>query len=148
MNRQSFGLQDKADAGQTARKAKTAAKRGTPINGFQMNEEIREWAREKGITVRLDLEFEKFRDYHQARGTVFKDWNAALRNWLRKAQEFQAPQTPLRTVNGRRYETDRGICPGSAQDQIRQITRQFLREQGEERDEGGESIEGICRAVK
>lgn len=34
-------------------------------------------------------EFAKFRDYHTARGTRFKDWSAAWRNWTRKAEELK-----------------------------------------------------------
>ena len=33
-------------------------------------------------------EAEAFRDYHLARGTTFKDWNAAWRTWLGNARKF------------------------------------------------------------
>lgn len=29
-----------------------------------------------------------FRDHHRARGTVFKDWQAAFRNWIRNEVKF------------------------------------------------------------
>ena len=50
-------------------------------------------------THHLDLtqEADKFRDYHAAKGSTFKDWDAAFRNWLRKAAEFRGPiQQPRR----------------------------------------------------
>jgi hypothetical protein len=33
-------------------------------------------------------ELEKFRDFHQAKGSVFKDFEAAFRTWMAKAREF------------------------------------------------------------
>lgn len=35
-----------------------------------------------------NTEVEAFRDYHQARGTVFKDWDKAFYTWLRNAKKF------------------------------------------------------------
>ncbi|SDH86253.1 helix-turn-helix domain-containing protein [Propionivibrio dicarboxylicus] len=35
-----------------------------------------------------NLEFLKFRDHHQSKGSKFKDWNAAFNSWLRKAAEY------------------------------------------------------------
>lgn len=32
---------------------------------------------------------EQFRDHHTSRGTVFKDWEAAWRNWFRNAVKFE-----------------------------------------------------------
>jgi len=46
---------------------------------------------------RIDLayEFPKFCDYHAAKGSVMKDWNAALRTWIRNASQFRKPgQSP------------------------------------------------------
>lgn len=34
-------------------------------------------------------EFEAFRDYHLARGSVFKDWDRAFYSWLRNAKQFK-----------------------------------------------------------
>lgn len=42
----------------------------------------------KTVGVDLEAEFEQFRDYHRAKGSTMKDWNAALRTWLRNAQKF------------------------------------------------------------
>jgi hypothetical protein len=33
-------------------------------------------------------ELEKFRDFHQAKGSVFKDFEAAFRTWMTKSREF------------------------------------------------------------
>lgn len=53
--------------------------------------------------VDLKLETHKFRDYWQAAtaGAMKKDWDAAFRNWIRRAAEWQKPketETPRRRV--------------------------------------------------
>lgn len=55
--------------------------------GFQPNETHRQLAAE--LQVDLATEFATFTDYHRSRGSVFKDWDAALRTWLRNARRFQ-----------------------------------------------------------
>lgn len=40
------------------------------------------------LRVSLTDELAKFSDYHVAKGTTMKDWNAALNTWLRNAVEF------------------------------------------------------------
>jgi hypothetical protein len=42
-------------------------------------------------------EFEQFCDHHTARGTVFKDWNAAWRTWARNAVKYQQRSAPNAT---------------------------------------------------
>ena len=38
--------------------------------------------------VSLPVELESFRNHHQAKGSTFKDWQAAWRTWCDKAVEF------------------------------------------------------------
>lgn len=47
---------------------------------------------------RLDLkaEVEQFRDYHRAKGTTMKDWDAAFRTWLRNAVKWAKPAASAR----------------------------------------------------
>ena len=49
------------------------------------------------LDVPVQAEFEKFRDYHTAKGSTFKSWDAAFRTWLRNAAEFRKPS--LKVVN-------------------------------------------------
>lgn len=42
----------------------------------------------KQLNVDLADEFAKFSDYYTAKGSTMKDWDAALRNWLRNAANF------------------------------------------------------------
>ena len=52
------------------------------------------------LGVALMAEFEKFCDHHKAKGSTFKDWNAALNNWLRNAAKFQAERNPTPPSGG------------------------------------------------
>jgi hypothetical protein len=53
---------------------------------FQPNERAIELA--KGYGLNIHKEMAAFRDFHMANGSVFKDWQAAFRTWLRKALYF------------------------------------------------------------
>lgn len=75
------------------------ANRATQLpKGFAPSDGHRMLASESGI--QLDREFIKFTDYCVANGKTYKDWDAALRNWIRNASSFarSKPQSPgLRT---------------------------------------------------
>jgi hypothetical protein len=55
----------------------------------------------KGVSLGLDVtrEIERFRDYHDAKGSVFADWDAAFRTWLGNAQRFGVGRTIQRDRN-------------------------------------------------
>lgn len=62
------------------------------------------WAGERGWKGDgFEAEFAKFRDHHGAKGSTFADWNLALKNWLRRAEEYGAAKVvPIRgPANGR-----------------------------------------------
>lgn len=46
----------------------------------------------KGLSLNLAVEYVKFKDHHQSKGSVMLDWDAALRKWLRNAVEFRRPR--------------------------------------------------------
>jgi hypothetical protein len=50
-----------------------------------------EWHIVYALQNKLNLEeqFAQFADYHKARGSTMKDWNAALRTWLRNATQYR-----------------------------------------------------------
>mgnify|MGYP001399035751 CR=1 FL=1 len=68
---------------------------GTPKRATQLPEDFYpdgtalSLAAELGVS--LSAELPKFRDYHTARGKPMKDWQAALRTWLRNAKQFAKP---------------------------------------------------------
>lgn len=51
----------------------------------------------------LAVELESFRNWHQAKGTTMKDWQAAWRTWCDKAVEFGRTGT---TANARASPAD------------------------------------------
>jgi len=55
----------------------------------------------KELNVSLSDEFPKFIDFHKARGNVYKDWDAALRTWLRNAVKFNRPLSKQASFDGR-----------------------------------------------
>lgn len=61
---------------------------------FQPTSDHLELAKELGIN--LGYEFPQFVDYHKSKGSKFKDWNAALRNWIRNARKFAGNSTTPR----------------------------------------------------
>lgn len=60
--------------------------------------------------VALAVELESFRNWHQAKGTALRDWQAGWRTWCDKAVEFGRsgirPAATARPINGRRQRTD------------------------------------------
>jgi len=63
------------------------AKRATQLpSDFTPGEKHVELAAEMGVDLRA--EWPKFCDHHTAKGSTFKDWDAALRNWIRGANRF------------------------------------------------------------
>lgn len=64
----------------------TGAKRRSRIpNEFFPNENGVAKAQSLGLT--LDVELTKFRDYHQGKGTLMADWDAAWRTWIGNARQ-------------------------------------------------------------
>lgn len=66
------------------RKSATPAPENISITG-----KLKQWSAENTSSLNLKTETDRFLDYHRAKGTQFKDWAAAWRNWMRKAVEFQ-----------------------------------------------------------
>lgn len=58
-------------------------------DGYRPNPTHQRIADELGLN--LAAVFEQFCDHHRARGSTFKDWDAALRTWLRNVPKFGGP---------------------------------------------------------
>lgn len=52
--------------------------------------DMRQWARDNGVTADLDAETEQMLDRHRSKGSTFKDWTAAWRTWMRNTKKFNA----------------------------------------------------------
>lgn len=87
---------------------------------FYPNETGVSYAEER--RVNLAIELQSFRNHHQAKGTTFKDWQAAWRTWCDKAVEFgRAGQKTVKTMQPQetafqraQRETIEGLAPGAA----------------------------------
>lgn len=77
---------------------------------FAVSDSVREWARAEGLPD-PGLELNHFRDHHTAHGSLFADWDAALRNWLRRSRNFGGK------TNGK---------PQGKFDQIKQSMKDFV----------------------
>jgi hypothetical protein len=55
-------------------------------DGFEPDERAQSLATSYGLNPHKELA--AFRDHHTAKGSVFKDWQAAFRNWLRNSLRF------------------------------------------------------------
>jgi biotin operon repressor len=72
--------------------------------GWVPNERNIADARERGFSAwEIEDEADKFRNHHTARGSLFRDWDAAWRTWLGKARQFQG-----RSVAGQAKTFGRG----------------------------------------
>jgi len=69
-----------------APKAKPAARTTTLPADFRPDSTAEQIARDFGLDIHA--EETAFSDYHSAKGTTFKDWQAGFRNWLRNANKF------------------------------------------------------------
>ena len=69
--------------------APTKPSRGTTApSGFTPDQTAHDIAASTGVNLQAELA--NFLDHHAARGTVFKDWQAAFRTWLRNAVKFSS----------------------------------------------------------
>ena len=90
--------------------AKAAPKRATPFQkDFSLTEGLHQYASDRGV-VDVVAEFEKFREHHIARGTLFKDWEAAWRTWVLRSAQY-AKVRPDGRESACRRETSVGLGP-------------------------------------
>lgn len=69
-------------------------KRATQLpDDFKPSTSIQEMAIQQGVDLRA--EFPQFVDHHRAKGSTFKDWDAALRTWIRNAAKFRKGPAPV-----------------------------------------------------
>ena len=79
---------------------------------FQPTDDHRDQAGQ--MNVSLHDELQKFRDHFKANGKPMADWNAAFRNWLRRASEFKreksgGKQSETPQQRAERMAKERGI---------------------------------------
>ena len=70
---------------------------------FTVTESMATWARTNAQGTNLVTETEHFKDWHMAKGSKFKDWDAAWRTWMRRAVEY-AKTNPAAVAAGGKKE--------------------------------------------
>jgi hypothetical protein len=88
-----------------------------------------DYAVDKGWTsARAAGDFEKFRDWHLAKGNTYADWLAAWRTWVRRGMAYDQPQPQAKTIdqNGNPVtaapQPDRGRPPPRRQTNTERLT--------------------------
>jgi hypothetical protein len=63
----------------------------TPVpEEYMPSPPLRKWAEDKGLSpAEINLEADKFRDYHKSYGNERVDWDAAFKTWILKVEDFR-----------------------------------------------------------
>lgn len=59
---------------------------------FSLTESMLTWALEKNANVDAPMEFEKFKNWHTAKGSTMKNWEAAWRTWILNSLKYAKPE--------------------------------------------------------
>lgn len=72
------------------------SKKATSIpDRFALSDSLREAMMGRHPSLDLDEQVDAFVDFHTAKGSVFKSWDAAFRTWCRNAVRFAEPRTVI-----------------------------------------------------
>jgi DNA-binding transcriptional regulator YhcF (GntR family) len=72
------------------------SKKATSIpDPFALSDSLREAMMGRHPSLDLDEQVDAFVDFHTAKGSVFKSWDAAFRTWCRNAVKFAEPRTVI-----------------------------------------------------
>jgi predicted transcriptional regulator len=72
------------------------SKKATSISDpFALSDSLREAMMGRHPSLDLDEQVDAFVDFHTAKGSVFKSWDAAFRTWCRNAVKFAEPRTVI-----------------------------------------------------
>lgn len=102
-------------------------KRDTRARGKQLpddftpNETHQQMAAEFGLD--LNREVAAFTDFHRSKATAFRDWDAGLRTWLRKAHQFQRPRESASAAGRKPTKADRQAADQAWVDELMERKR-------------------------
>ena len=94
-------------------------KRRTQISDdWTLNPKNRQWAEAyanvAGVEIDWGLEADQFVDHHKKVGTVFADWKAAWRTWVRKAIKMEKPHANQHRGNGQKRSAHAALLAAGA----------------------------------
>jgi hypothetical protein len=84
---------------ETPKQRKVKQSISLPDGWVPSNQNIEDAMKRGFTTEETNNEAEQFRNYHQSKGSAFKDWDAAWRTWLGNAKKF-ARSRPARNGGG------------------------------------------------
>lgn len=93
-------VRDQAETDSSLRSENTRKRATRAPDEFDITDDLRKWASDRGIVADLDRETERFLDHHRAKGSTFTNWQAAWRTWMNRAEQY-ANVRPLSSSNGR-----------------------------------------------
>ena len=86
-------------------------KKTTAPKDFTVSPEIIALAKNRGWPEPTQELVEHFLDWHKSHGSLFADWDAALRNWLRNAKVYTQDKPLVRSFADRRAMPVQSIPP-------------------------------------
>jgi hypothetical protein len=74
---------------------------------FEITNHLRAWAASRNVTCDLDEATEEFLNHHRAKGSEFKNWDAAWQTWMTRTKRYGGPQRPGTALAPRNLPADR-----------------------------------------
>lgn len=121
-----------ADSHLSAKTKKTKSALAEIPENFHLTAQMREYCRAKTGCAdnAVLLEFDRFRNYHQAKGSRFRDWHAAWRTWVlnmvkyaKTAKPGEGPEDALQILRLQREREARENARRAAKDALYNATR-------------------------
>lgn len=99
-----------ADAPKPETESPKKTKRASTVpQDFELSERVLTWASKTDNNFtreQMESQIPEFVDHHTAKGTAFKDWDAAFQNWMRRARRYgtltTTPDGSMRVYKGGR----------------------------------------------
>lgn len=99
-------------SGESSETPKRTARGGALPSQWKPPTDVMHWSKDEGFDDEtIERELAKFRDHARAKGRTCHDWNAAFRNWLRQAQDFDTRRR--RSFGGDRRDADGIVATGA-----------------------------------
>ena len=100
----------KRDTSVSTKKAPAKRSVAIPQDWVPSDKNIEDAEAQQFSAKEIHNEADKFRDYHLAKGTTFKDWDAGWRTWLGNARKFAAGRGVAGVSQGGGYGRGGGIA--------------------------------------
>jgi hypothetical protein len=89
---------------------------GANAGSFSPGDSVKRWTAEKFPMLDFEEEVGAFVDHHTAKGSSFKDWDAALRTWIRNSAKWSRGNGRSPSSSGAKGTADRADARTAAPD--------------------------------